>query len=47
MTTSTDEISSELPCHACGYDLRAHPLDGVCPECGASVAEARRVAVCR
>lgn len=43
MATST-EISSELPCHACGYDLRAHSLDGVCPECGASVAEARRVA---
>jgi hypothetical protein len=44
MMTQTDEISSELPCHACGYDLRAHPVDGNCPECGASVAEARRVA---
>jgi hypothetical protein len=34
----------ELACHACGYDLRAHPPDGTCPECGASVAEARRMA---
>ena len=32
-----------LPCHACGYDLRAQPEDGRCPECGASVAESRRL----
>jgi hypothetical protein len=44
MTAQTDEMSVQLPCHRCGYDLRAHPPDGECPECGASVAEARRVA---
>src|SRR4051812_44991846 len=44
MTVQTAEISADLPCHRCGYDLRVHPHDGVCPECGASVAEARRVA---
>src|SRR5262245_4678688 len=44
MTAQTAEISAELPCHGCGYDLRAHPPDGKCPECGASVAEARRLA---
>jgi hypothetical protein len=38
----TAEIYSDLPCHVCGYDLRAHPQDRKCPECGASVAEARR-----
>jgi hypothetical protein len=48
MTTRTDQISadlaSDLPCHRCGYDLRAHPSDGICPECSASVAESIRVA---
>lgn len=34
----------ELPCHKCGYDLRAHPADGNCPECNASVAESKRIA---
>src|SRR3954471_203958 len=45
-TETSDEMSAaaELPCHLCGYDLRAHPPDGKCPECGASVAEAQRVA---
>lgn len=38
------DLSVELPCHMCGYDLRAHPPDGRCPECGESVAESRRVA---
>ena len=38
------EMSIDLPCHLCGYDVRAHPHDGKCPECGASVAESRRVA---
>src|SRR5438552_17552649 len=44
MTAHTGEMSVDVPCHCCGYDLRAHPQDGKCPECGASVAEARRVA---
>src|SRR5438477_10614159 len=45
MTAHTAEISADLlPCHICGYDLRAHPQDGKCPECGASVAESRRLA---
>src|SRR5262245_37001292 len=44
MTAHTADISAELPCHRCGYDLRAHPQDGKCPECGASVAESRRLA---
>src|SRR2546421_11765089 len=45
MTAHTAEISAELlPCQICGYDLRAHPQDGKCPECGASVAESRRLA---
>src|SRR5687768_567204 len=44
MTAHTDQASVDLPCHLCGYDLRVHPQDGVCPECGASVAESRRVA---
>src|SRR5882724_9800787 len=45
MTAHAAEISAELPCHRCGYDLRAHPPDGKCPECGASVAEARKEAL--
>lgn len=42
MTAHPGQTSDELPCHRCGYDLRAHPPDGICPECKASVAEARR-----
>ena len=37
-------MSVGVPCHVCGYDVRAQPRDGKCPECGASVAESRRVA---
>src|SRR5687768_14033537 len=44
MATQPAPTSAELLCHDCGFDLRAHPPDGKCPECGASVAEARRVA---
>lgn len=44
MTAPTEPISTQLPCHNCGYDLRAHPPDGKCPECEASVAESRRIA---
>ena len=32
--------ATALPCARCGYDLRAQPPAGVCPECGAMVAEA-------
>jgi predicted RNA-binding Zn-ribbon protein involved in translation (DUF1610 family) len=39
-----DLTSTALQCDACGYDLRAHAADGKCPECGASVAESRRLA---
>jgi len=41
-TPRPDPTSEDLPCHRCGYDLRAHPQEGKCPECGASVAESRR-----
>jgi hypothetical protein len=44
MTADTAEIPSDLPCHRCGYDLRAHPRDGKCPECEASVADSIRFA---
>src|SRR3954453_7318377 len=44
MTAETGEMSADLHCHVCGYDLRAHPQDGKCPECDASVAESRRLA---
>src|SRR5882724_2784588 len=44
MTTHSGEMSADLPCHICGYDLRAHPQEGKCPECGASIAESRRLA---
>ena len=44
MATHTAQTSAELLCHNCGFDLRAHPPDGKCPECEASVAEARRFA---
>src|SRR5688572_11129554 len=42
----TDEAGTSAgpPCYGCGYDLRATPRDGKCPECGASVAESRRLA---
>lgn len=39
----SEAMSDELLCHRCGYDLRAHPEDGKCPECGESVAESRRI----
>jgi hypothetical protein len=43
MKTQSPEISTELLCHECGYDVRAQPTDGKCPECGASVLESRRL----
>src|SRR5687768_10009653 len=42
MTDHNAEMSAALPCYRCGYDLRAHPRDGQCPECRASVAESLR-----
>ena len=42
--SALDLTSPALQCHGCGYDLRAHAADGKCPECGASVAESRRLA---
>jgi hypothetical protein len=44
MMTQTAQTSAQLQCDLCGYDLRAHPPDGKCPECGASVAESQRLA---
>jgi hypothetical protein len=41
---STAPAATPLSCHHCGYDLRAQSEDGKCPECGASVAESRRLA---
>ena len=43
MTAPTGQMALELPCHRCGYDLRAQPQDGKCPECEASVAESQRL----
>lgn len=42
MTAPTGEIPADLECHGCGYDLRAQPQDGKCPECGMPVEESRR-----
>jgi hypothetical protein len=42
VNANTDHtLPPELLCYRCGYDLRAHPHDGICPECGGSVAESR------
>jgi hypothetical protein len=41
---SRDDVTANLPCADCGYDLRAHAADGKCPECGAPVSEAIRIA---
>ena len=48
MTTGVRSAASgggeALACARCGYDLRATAREGVCPECGAPVAEAVRLA---
>jgi hypothetical protein len=43
--TPSAETSADLRCHRCGYDLRAHPPDGKCPECGTTVAESKQEAL--
>lgn len=40
--TDPDRRATGLRCHLCDYDLREQPAHGWCPECGASVADARR-----
>jgi hypothetical protein len=42
--SSPDLSAAAIPCHACGYDVRAQPADGVCPECSAAVSESHRLA---
>jgi hypothetical protein len=32
-------IDLDVPCAGCGYNLRTLPRDGVCPECGKSIAQ--------
>ena len=44
MSDSFPDLAASVSCHRCGYDVRAQPVDGECPECHASVAESRRVA---
>lgn len=44
MAIDLDNVDGGVLCHGCGYDLRAHPDQARCPECGESVAEARRLA---
>jgi hypothetical protein len=41
---NTTGIPADLSCHRCGYDLRAHALEGKCPECGEPVAASRQLA---
>ena len=43
MTAHPGERLVDLPCYFCGYDLRAQPHDGKCPECAASVAQVTTV----
>ena len=33
-------IEHDLSCMSCGYNLRALPPDGQCPECGTEVRDA-------
>ena len=37
-------MPADLTCYRCGYDLRAHPGDANCPECGAAVEVSQRMA---
>lgn len=44
MMTQSPESLADLKCDRCGYDLRAHPAEGKCPECETPVAESMRLA---
>jgi hypothetical protein len=44
MTVGPIDLTEEIPCHRCGYDVRAQPADGRCPECEAGVAASRQLA---
>lgn len=44
MKAHVADLSGDLLCHRCGYDLRAHRQDTKCPECGEPVAESKRQA---
>jgi len=44
MSSEGSATAIEVVCDRCGYDLRAHPAEGQCPECGASIAESHRLA---
>jgi len=35
-------LATDLPCVGCGYNLRAQPREGACPECGRAVEETIR-----
>ena len=35
-------LQADVPCVHCGYDLRTHAPDALCPECGAPVAHSLR-----
>lgn len=45
LTSSPIDLSTAVACSRCGYDVRAQPVDGTCPECESPVAESRRLSV--
>lgn len=48
IVTINSEISATaVPCTQCGYDLRATPATGRCPECGKPVAPAHPCMLCQ
>jgi hypothetical protein len=34
-----EHVRFDMPCIACGYNLRSLPFDGICPECAGSVRQ--------